>query len=213
MTELTGERTRAQPSRRNPELAFLIGAWILGILGTLQVGWATGEGTPPRLWVTVGVVGVITLGMHLVVRRRARYADPILLPVATLLTILGLVMIYRIDVAAAQRAVRNETPAPTPDVYAQLTWFAIAAVFFAAVLILIKDHRRLQRYTYSFGLAGLVLLVLPMAPFIGTTVNGANITPLKRALSLKSKSFNNANAAGSAIPSATVRSPRGEATS
>ncbi|MDA3022524.1 MAG: FtsW/RodA/SpoVE family cell cycle protein [Actinomycetota bacterium] len=175
MSESEPQSIRRQPSRRGTELLLLICAWALGVLGTLQIGWSTGEGTPSRLWVTVGVVGVLALVMHLVVRWKAKYADPILLPVATLLTILGLLMIYRIDVAAAQRAERNSAPQPTPDVYAQLTWFAIAVVLFVAVLILVKDHRRLQRYTYSFGLLGLILLILPLAPIIGTTVNGATL--------------------------------------
>jgi cell division protein FtsW (lipid II flippase) len=60
-------------------------------------------------------------------------------------------------------------------VYSQLTWFAIAVILFIALLILLPDHRRLQRYTFTFGLIGLVLLVLPLAPVIGTTVNGATL--------------------------------------
>ena len=164
-----------QPSRRSLELLLIVGAWAIGVFGTLQVGWASGEGMPARLWITVAVVGVLALAMHVTVRLRARYADPILLPVTTLLTILGLVMIYRIDVAAAQRAERNDAPEPTPDVYAQLTWFAIAVVLFIAVIVLLRDHRKLQRYTYTAGLTGLVLLILPLAPLIGTTVNGATL--------------------------------------
>ena len=164
-----------QPTRRWVELVLLMFAWGLGVLGTLQVGAATGEGTPSRLWITVAVVGGVALLMHIAVSIWARYADPILLPVATLLTILGLVMIYRIDVAAARRAELNDSPPPTPDVYSQLTWFAIAAILFIALLILLPDHRRLQRYTFTFGLVGLVLLVLPLAPVIGTTVNGATL--------------------------------------
>ena len=164
-----------QPTRRWVELVLLMFAWGLGVLGTLQVGAATGEGTPSRLWITVAVVGGVALLMHIAVSIWARYADPILLPVATLLTILGLVMIYRIDVAAARRAELNDSPPPTPDVYSQLTWFAIAAILFIALLILLPDHRRLQRYTFTFGLVGLVLLVLPLAPIIGTTVNGATL--------------------------------------
>jgi cell division protein FtsW (lipid II flippase) len=166
---------RRQPTRRWVELVLVVFAWGLGVLGVLQVGAATGEGTPSRLWITVAVVGGIALLMHGAVSIWARYADPILLPVATLLTILGLIMIYRIDVAAARRAELNESPPPTPDVYAQLTWFAIAAILFIALLLLLPDHRRLQRYTYTFGLIGLVLLVLPLAPVIGTTVNGATL--------------------------------------
>ena len=79
------------------------------------------------------------------------------------------------DLTAMERARLNSSPAPTPDVFAQLTWFAIAAVLFSAVLFLVRDHRTLQRYTYTFGLAGLVLLILPLAPVIGTTINGARL--------------------------------------
>jgi len=171
----TTEVTIRQPSRRNTELFLLIIAWGIGVLGTLQVGWATSEGVPPRLWLTAGVIGALALAMNITLRFTAKYADPIMLPAATLLTILGLVMIYRIDVAAIQRAERANTALPTPDVYAQLTWFTIAVLLFIAFLIVVRDHRRLQRYTYTFGLIGLVLLVLPLAPVIGTTVNGATL--------------------------------------
>lgn len=163
------------PTRRNIELLLLIFAWGIGVLGTMQIGWATGEGMSSRLWITAGVVGGLALAMHLVVRWKASYADPILLPIATLLTILGLVMIFRIDVANAQRAVRNDSPEPTPDVYSQLTWFTIAVILFIAVIILLRDHRVLQRYTYTLGLLGLILLVLPLAPVIGATINGATL--------------------------------------
>jgi cell division protein FtsW (lipid II flippase) len=166
---------RKQPTRRNLELVLLVFAWSLGLLGTLQVGWATGEGAASRLWITAGVVGVLALIMHIVVRVKASYADPFILPVATLLTEFGLVMIYRIDVAAAQRAALNGNPEPTPDVYSQLTWFAVAVILFVSVVVLMRDHRTLQRYTYTFGLIGLILLILPLAPFIGTTVNGATL--------------------------------------
>ncbi|MFM7144830.1 MAG: hypothetical protein ACKOW5_00655, partial [Actinomycetales bacterium] len=127
--------------RRPVELGLLVLAWAVGAFGTVQIGWATGEGTPARLWVTVVAVILLSLGMHVTVLLRAPNADQLLLPLAVMLTVLGLVMIYRIDVAAAQRAARNAAPAPTPDVYAQLTWFAVAVVLFIAVLILLRDHR------------------------------------------------------------------------
>jgi cell division protein FtsW (lipid II flippase) len=161
--------------RRPIELGLLTLAWVVGAFGTVQIGWATGEGTPVRLWITVIAVILLSLAMHVTVVVKAPHADQLLLPVGVMLTVLGLVTIYRIDVAAAQRAARNDAPAPTPDVYAQLTWFAVAVVLFIAVLILLRDHRRLQRYTYTLGLLGLVLLILPLAPVIGTTVNGATL--------------------------------------
>jgi len=164
-----------QPTRRNLELMLLVMAWGLGVLGTVQVAWATGEGIHPRFWVTSGVVGVLALIAHVIVRWRVKYADPLILPVATLLTILGLVMIYRLDVAAAQRAQRIGADPPTPDVYSQLIWFAVGVTLFVLVLLVIRDHRILQRYTYTAGLIGIILLILPLAPVIGTTVNGATL--------------------------------------
>ncbi|MFM7598010.1 MAG: FtsW/RodA/SpoVE family cell cycle protein [Actinomycetota bacterium] len=164
-----------QPKRRNLELVLMILAWGLGVLGTLQVAWSTGEGVHPRFWITAGVVGAIALTTHIIVRWRVPYADPFILPIATLLTILGLTMIYRLDVAAAQRAERNDNPIPTPDVYNQLTWYAVAATLFILVLIVLRDHRVLQRYTYTAGLIGVVLLLLPLAPVIGATVNGSTL--------------------------------------
>jgi len=171
----TDTSTTHQPTRRGLELLLLVFAWAIGVLGVLQVAWATGEGVTTRLWITVGVVGALALLSHIVVQFRARYADPIILPVCTLLTMLGLIMIYRLDVAAARKASLNGNPAPSPDVYAQLTWFAIAVILFIVVLFLVRDHRTLQRYTYTLGLLGLILLVLPLAPFIGTTINGATL--------------------------------------
>ena len=164
-----------QPTRRWVELALILGALVVGLGGLLQVNWATGDAVPTSHWLVIGLVAVLAIVMHVIVRWKARYADPILLPAATLLTMLGLVMLYRLDVAAALRAARNDAPAPTPDVTAQLTWFAIATVLFVAVIVLVEDHRRLQRYTYTFGLVGLLLLVLPLAPIVGATINGATL--------------------------------------
>jgi cell division protein FtsW (lipid II flippase) len=54
-------------------------------------------------------------------------------------------------------------------------WTALGVVMFSATLIVLKDHRALQRLTYTAGLVGLGLLVLPLLPFIGKEINGARI--------------------------------------
>ena len=48
-------------------------------------------------------------------------------------------------------------------------------MLFAAVLLLLRDHRRLQAFTYTFGLAAILLLLLPLVPGLGKEINGARI--------------------------------------
>jgi cell division protein FtsW (lipid II flippase) len=113
---------------------------------------------------------------HAAVRAWAPYADPLILPCVALLNGLGLVMIYRLDLAyseralAANREVNNQVPK-------QILWTTIALVLFLVVLKLLKDHRTLTRYGYTFGLVGLVLLALPavLPGVIAPTINGAKI--------------------------------------
>jgi cell division protein FtsW (lipid II flippase) len=88
---------------------------------------------------------------------------------------LGLAMIHRLDIAATQRAISNGSPMPTPDVYLQLTWMLVGLVSFILILTLVKDHRKLQRFTFTAGFAGIALLFLPLLPFIGTEINGAQL--------------------------------------
>ncbi|MBU5618092.1 FtsW/RodA/SpoVE family cell cycle protein, partial [Psychrobacter sp. TAE2020] len=103
-----------------------------------------------------------------VVRVVAAYADPVLLPAATLLNGLGLVMIRRIDMARGKGVMEGAA-------VRQLMWSAIAVAAAIGLLCLIRDHRRLRRYTFTFALAGLALLMMPLLPFIGMNINGNRI--------------------------------------
>lgn len=166
---------RVPGARRNTELILLILAWLVGTYAYANVGLGTEGKLPENLAFVIGVVGVLFIGAHVCVRIWAPIADPILLPVAALLNFLGLSMIHRIDVAEKLRALRNEGPLPSGDMPAQLIWTTLALILFAGVLVVVRDHRRLQRYTYTAMVAGVVLLLLPMLPVIGSTVNGATL--------------------------------------
>ena len=48
-------------------------------------------------------------------------------------------------------------------------------MLFIGTLIVLRDHRALQRFTYTAGFAAILLLLLPLVPGLGTTVNGARI--------------------------------------
>ena len=89
------------------------------------------------------------------------FADPYLLPIAGLLTAIGLTEIYRLK----------------PDnAFKQGVWIVVAVVLFAVTLfVLRRDYRRLETYKYIFGLTAIALLVLPILPVIGLTVNDARL--------------------------------------
>lgn len=108
---------------------------------------------------------------HLVVRALAPYADPLLLPLVALLNGLGLVMIYRLDLAEAAKH-----PDVSPQAPMQLLWTAVSLVLFLVTLMVIRDHTSLQQYPYTLAIAGVVFLALPaMLPRSLSEVNGAKI--------------------------------------
>jgi cell division protein FtsW (lipid II flippase) len=100
----------------------------------------------------------------------APYADPVLLPVVAALNGLGLAMIYRIDLAELSQ--NEDASTFSTD---QLIWMTLGVFLFVAVLVLLRDHRRLQAFTYTCGLGAIVLLLLPLMPVLGTEINGARI--------------------------------------
>ncbi|MGA4949070.1 FtsW/RodA/SpoVE family cell cycle protein [Streptomyces lydicamycinicus] len=150
------------PKRRGIELALLAGAVLISVCGYLVVGLARGHALPGgAVRYGAGLAGLALLA-HLAVRFRAPYADPLLLPTAVLLNGLGLVLIFRLDLdTPADRA------APT-----QLMWSTVGVGLFIGVVVLLRDHRVLQRYAYVCAALALVLMA---APILFPAINGAKI--------------------------------------
>lgn len=94
---------------------------------------------------------------HLAVRRWAARADPLLLPLALLLTGLGLVLMHRLDITYVAEPRLHMTPAAD----GQLMWTVIGVAACAVLLLVLRDHRRLQRYIYLMMAVALVLLMAP----------------------------------------------------
>ncbi|MEU6983925.1 FtsW/RodA/SpoVE family cell cycle protein [Streptomyces sp. NPDC046324] len=160
------------PSRRNTELALLAFAVAIPVFAYLNVGLAI-DGKVPAGMAGYGLgLGLLASVAHLVVRKFAPYADPLLLPLATLLNGMGLVLIWRLDQSPR---IINRYKTFTPDAPSQMLYSAIAVAMFVGVLLILKDHRVLQRYTYISMVAALVLLLLPLVPGLGADVFGAKI--------------------------------------
>lgn len=153
---------------RNVELLLLAIAVGIVMLAYVNVEIAANEILPPNLLGQGLMLLTIAIVFHLVVRWRAPYADPLLLPIAILLNGLGLVMLHRIDIARGNDFADGLA-------LRQFTWSALAVGIAIAVLILLRDHRLLRRYTYSAGLVAVVLLLMPLLPLIGREEFGARI--------------------------------------
>src|SRR4051812_2036925 len=150
--------------RRGAELFLLIIALVVGVGAYAAVGLGVKEKVPADIVSYGGWLAALIIAAHITVRLVAPYADPVLLPIVAALNGIGLAEIHRLDLALNQHFARQ-----------QLTWMTLGVALFVGTLVLLRDHRVLQRFTYTSGLVAIVLLLLPMAPGIGKTVNGARI--------------------------------------
>jgi len=146
---------------RNRELFYL------GVVGVLTgIGFASVY-IARQAVVSWGSLGyalfflALYLAAHLVARMTVPNADPYLLPMAGLLTAVGVTEIYRLG---------------PDDAFKQGLWIVIGVALFALTLFrLRRDYRILEQVKYIFGVSSIVLLFLPRLPGLGTTVNGARL--------------------------------------
>jgi cell division protein FtsW (lipid II flippase) len=148
-------------SLRNRELANLVVVGALTALGFASVYIARNSVVSTASLSYAAFFFALYLAAHLVARLTVPYADPYLLPMAGLLTGIGLTEIYRLNPS---------------DAFRQGLWIVIALGAFAVTLFLLQhDYRRLESYKYLFGITAIGLLMLPALPVLGTTVNGARL--------------------------------------
>ena len=146
---------------RNRELAALLTVGLLTAIGFASVYIAL------KSQLSTGSLGYaafffgLYLVAHVVARMTVPLADPYLLPMAALLTAIGLTEIYRLGPSNAFR---------------QGLWIVIGVGVFSATLFWLRhDYRVLERYKYIFGVTALCLLFLPRLPVIGETINGSRL--------------------------------------
>ena len=148
-------------SARTRELAILVLVGLITMTGFASVYIARQNEISAGSLFYAGFFFVLYLIAHIVGRLTVPDADPYLLPMAALLTGVGLTEIYRLN--------------PT-DALRQGLWVVIGVAGFSATLIALRhDFRRLESYKYLFGLSALALLFLPALPKIGRSINGARL--------------------------------------
>jgi cell division protein FtsW (lipid II flippase) len=162
-------------TRRGVELMLLFLAVGVSVAAYVNIGLTLQNQVPASTGYYAAGIGLLALIAHMAVRYRAPYADPVLLPCAVVLNGLGVAMIHRVDLGLAQVAQDAGRTPRSPAAPQQITWTAVGIILFLVMILLVRDHRRLQALTYTAGLAGLVLLVLPLVPGLGVDLNGSKI--------------------------------------
>ncbi|MDQ4491279.1 FtsW/RodA/SpoVE family cell cycle protein [Sinomonas sp. ASV486] len=160
---MSGVETTVKP-RRNVELALLTLALAVAIGANMMQGLQDGTAFGRDFWLQAALLAVPSLAIHTVLRFRAKYADPIILPIVVTLNGIGLAMIHRLD---------------TPDTdygNTQARWTVVGMVLALAVIWFLKDHRILRRFTYISLILSAVLLLMPLVPGITAgEINGAQV--------------------------------------
>jgi len=161
-------KVRVPKRLRNLELGLLFFALGVSAVALALVQFGAQGALDLRVLSYTGGLAILTLLVHLAVRFLAPDADPFVLPIATVINGLGITMIHRLDIAEGivgwqATGIR------------QMAWTAVALLGFVAVLALVRNHRVLLRFRYLFMLAGVLLLLMPLMPGIGRTVNGATL--------------------------------------
>jgi cell division protein FtsW (lipid II flippase) len=132
---------------------------IIGLLYVLTFVGAKNN-LPPHVESFLLLLLALTLGVHVANRWLVPHSNPVLLPLATLLNGIGYVEIVRWNPPAAQQ---------------QATWTCLGAILYVVTLLVVRRARDLDRYRYLILGAAILLLLAPLFPVVGTSINGARL--------------------------------------
>ena len=145
-------------SPRNRELLALIPVAILVTGGFTAVFIVESSQIGDLSLIYGGYFLAICVGVHLFIRARLPYADPYLFPLCGLLAAIGLVMLFRIEDGLALK---------------QASIFVAGAGLLVVTILFVRDYQVLERYRYLIATVGILLLLAPRLPGIGSQINGA----------------------------------------
>ena len=146
--------------RRNIELLLLcIAAPIVIVLFSMLVLVGGQSLSFNTLGVPLGIF-VAFLGCHFAVRKLAPNADPAILPITFALSGIGIAFVTRLAPEMAGR---------------QLIWLFAGVAILILLLALIRSLDKLAEYKYTFMIIGILLLLSPMLPIVGSEVNGSRL--------------------------------------
>jgi cell division protein FtsW (lipid II flippase) len=122
------------------------------------------EATRPPLIYGAYYAGTL-FALYLGVRLLLPHSDVLLLPIVTMLTGIGLVMIYRLtyNVEGAKNLATT-----------QAVWILVGSGAMLLIVLFFRNYQRLFDYKYLFAFVAVVLIALTFTP-LGYEVNGARL--------------------------------------
>lgn len=155
-----GRRLPHYTRARRGELGMLILASLITILAYVLASLGKYSIMPANLSLVLAAMILFPVAIHIANLYLVPNADPVIMPIVSLLNGIGFVMITRLD--------HLEAPL-------QGTWTALGVVAYVGTLIVVKRSDLLDRYRFIFAVLGLGLLVMPLAPGLGVNINGARL--------------------------------------
>ncbi len=163
-TESSGWRTRlhlgSKNRRRSTELGLLIISIVITVSAYIIAALGKTATIPGNIVPILVALLVLSLTAHVGTRILAPNADPVMLPIASLLNGLGFVMITRLDYHEA---------------ILQALWSAVGVFGYLLALYFIRNSSILDRYRYLLGVAGIALLMMPLVPKLGVNISGVRL--------------------------------------
>lgn len=145
-------------SRRTTELLLLIAAaFPVTLLYAMYVVTTGAALSFQTLAVPLGLFAAFAAA-HIGVRIFAPGADPAILPVVFTLSGIGITFVTRLQPDAS---------------LGQVIFLFLGVALMVGTLAVVKNLEVIKRYKYVLGIAGIILLVLPM--FIGTEIHGSKL--------------------------------------
>jgi cell division protein FtsW (lipid II flippase) len=157
------------PRSRNMEALLLFFAAGLNAFELAQIQLSILEKMTVDLFIYWLPPLIFAFILHFILRKKASEADPLTLPIAFALNGLGIAMIYRLDLATLASG-GSELFA-----FRQVLWTCVAMAIAAAVILYIPSQLWLRRFVYTAMVVGIGLLLMPLLPVIGKTINGATL--------------------------------------
>ena len=143
------------------QLGMLLFSMLLCAVAFFQMFERTTNGFPQNyVWMLAFVSALFLTAWGLLLRFQP-HADQSVMCCVLVLTGIGVTMIARLD---------QDTK--TTVAFRQLLWLAIALVFANLLVVFMRDYRVLRRFSYVSMVIGIVLLLSPMLPVVGSDVSG-----------------------------------------